>query len=195
MTSATSPVESQSAGMLSRLKVWFWGPIAPLVALDLWSKAAAFGFMESNYPGRTLVREHFIWEWEPLSLRFVTWHNTGTIWGLGREYNGALIAVRLVAVALITYFAWKLPLSARLRQLALGMILAGAIGNLYDNLTEEKGGVRDFLFFTGEWFGGWQFPAFNVADSCITVGAITLACLLWLGVEESPDFGAEHAEE
>ena len=61
-----------------------------------------------------------------------------------------------------------------------GLILAGAIGNLYDNLTQPHGGVRDFLKFylvvDGE---PWVFPAFNVADSCICVGAITLALLLW----------------
>jgi lipoprotein signal peptidase len=46
------------------------------------------------------------------------------------------------------------------------MIMAGAIGNLYDNFTEERGGVRDFLRFSGSFFGSrWEFPAFNVADS------------------------------
>ena len=39
--------------------------------------------------------------------------------------------------------------------------------------------VRDFLYFTGSWPWRWTFPAFNVADSCITVGAIVLFLLLW----------------
>ena len=106
-------------------------------------------------------------------------------------------------MALIVYFAFKLPATARRRQLVLGMILAGAIGNLYDNLTEANRGVRDFLFFTGdlEWLmlgdwmrdwvpATWTFPAFNVADSCICVGAFTLAFLLWRGIEEPPTPGS-----
>ena len=61
-------------------------------------------------------------------------------------------------------------------------IMAGAIGNLYDNFTQESHGVRDFLRFQGSFFGqSWEFPAFNVADSCICVGAITLAILMWRG--------------
>ena len=59
------------------------------------------------------------------------------------------------------------------------MLLAGAVGNLYDNLTVSvrgfEGGVRDFLHFS---FGSYEFPAFNVADSCITIGALCLIVLL-----------------
>jgi len=48
-------------------------------------------------------------------------------------------------------------------------ILAGAAGNLYDRLA--YGYVVDFL---DVYVGGWHWPAFNVADSCITVGALAL---------------------
>ena len=51
----------------------------------------------------------------------------------------------------------------------LGLILGGAIGNLWDRL--EWGQVVDFLDFHA---AGWHWPAFNVADSAITVGAGTL---------------------
>ena len=93
-----------------------------------------------------------------------------------------LIVLRCLALVLIAYFACRLAERARLHLLVLGMILAGAIGNLYDNLTQLDRGVRDFLLFSAR-IGGEQrsFPAFNVADSCICVGAFTLAFLLWRG--------------
>jgi len=77
------------------------------------------------------------------------------------------------------WFLTRTDRAARLQQLVLSLILAGALGNLYDNFTRADRSVRDFLHFSGTWFGGWDFPAFNVADSCITVGAITLFVLLW----------------
>lgn len=52
---------------------------------------------------------------------------------------------------------------------ALGLILGGAIGNLIDRLV--LGHVTDFLLF---YWGGWSFPAFNLADCAITLGAILL---------------------
>jgi lipoprotein signal peptidase len=162
-------------------KAWFWLPIAPLIVFDLWSKAAVFSFLATEYPRRgTYGREHVIWNGDALSLRLVSWRNTGTIWGLGQDWTNALIGLRCLALVLIVYFAWRLPRRARVHQLVLGMILAGAVGNLYDNFTQNGGGVRDFLLFKG-WLVFGTFPAFNVADSCICVGACTLALLLWRG--------------
>ncbi|MEM7204394.1 MAG: signal peptidase II [Planctomycetota bacterium] len=166
---------------LFRGKLWFWLPIAPLVALDLWSKSAVFAFLADRYGGSEMYWKHPVWSPDALvQFHLVAWRNTGTVWGLGQDFNKALIALRCVALGLIVFFAWRMPTRARLEQLVLGMILAGAIGNLYDNLTEREGGVRDFLLFSAV-FGGeeWRFPAFNVADSCICVGAFTLAFLLW----------------
>ena len=71
-------------------------------------------------------------------------------------------------------------------------IVAGAVGNLYDNLTEANQGVRDFLLFSIVIDGErWKWPAFNVADACICVGAITLALLLWRSDE--PPSGSDTA--
>ena len=54
-------------------------------------------------------------------------------------------------------------------RIALGFILGGAIGNLYDRVF--RGMVTDFVEI---YNGGWSFPAFNVADSAITIGAVFL---------------------
>jgi signal peptidase II len=162
-------------------KGWFWIPIAPLVALDLWSKAVVFTFLQERY-GHLLqqVREHRILE-QPFGFSLVEWRNTGTIWGLGQGLTLPLILLRFVALGFLVWFAARTPSARRLKLLVLGAITAGAIGNLHDNLTEADRAVRDFLLFYVTRGDGTRaiFPAFNVADSCITVGAIALLILLW----------------
>lgn len=154
----------------------FWLPILPLVALDLWSKHAAFAFLRDTYPNVApeFVR-HVVWE-GAVDFRLVHWHNRGTIWGLFQGYNFPLVVLRCVAVVLIVGYVWRLPRPSVGLQLVLGLILAGALGNLYDNFTEPGGGVRDFLFFTFFPGSSWRydFPAFNVADACISVGVFCL---------------------
>ncbi len=74
-----------------------------------------------------------------------------------------------VAVVVILALFWKQGKAASRIRWALALILAGAAGNLYDRLA--YGYVVDFLDF---YVGSWHWPAFNVADSCITVGAALL---------------------
>ncbi|HLU40515.1 MAG TPA: signal peptidase II [Planctomycetota bacterium] len=155
-------------------KAWFWLPIAPLVALDLWTKAAVFAFLDERYPGQGVAARHEIFD-GLVRLELVRWHNPGTIWGLFQGYNLPLVVLRCVAVVLIVGYVVRLQRASRGLLLVLGAILAGALGNLYDNFTEQGGGVRDFLYFT--FFpSGWNkdFPAFNVADACISLGVCYL---------------------
>lgn len=158
-------------------KAWFWAPVLPLVALDLWSKHAVFSFLASKYPG-VLHSEHPIWRGS-VNFSLVNWTNPGTIWGLGQGMTVPLIVMRCIALVALVWWAWSTAARERLRLLVIGLILAGAIGNLYDNLTRTDRAVRDFLRFTGTWPVPWDFPAFNVADSCITVGAIGLLVTLF----------------
>ncbi|WP_326533263.1 signal peptidase II [Pseudorhodoferax sp.] len=76
-----------------------------------------------------------------------------------------------IGVGAAVFIVWLLRAHAgqRLFSLALAMILGGAIGNVVDRL--QHGYVVDFLDF--HW-AGWHFPAFNIADSGITVGAALL---------------------
>jgi lipoprotein signal peptidase len=178
---STDVVRDESHSLFAG-KLFFWVPILPLVLLDLWSKYCVFSFLEAEYPDITFARRgHDVWG-GPISFKLVQWYNTGTVWGLGQSLPMGLRILRCVAVVVILAFVWRTSRRARLALLALGVILAGALGNLYDNFTvvvteapRFNGGVRDFLHFT---FWGWEFPAFNVADSCITVGAIALG--VWL---------------
>ena len=162
-----------------RGKWWFWLPWPVLVALDLWSKEVVFGFLTRRYPGvPEPLRRHLVFDG---SLRFdlVSWGNTGTIWGLFQDGTVVLMVVRCLAVVGLFWFLRSTPRAARLQQFVLSLVLAGAIGNLYDNFVRADRSVRDFLRFSGTWPRAWEFPAFNVADSCITVGAIGLFLLLW----------------
>jgi signal peptidase II len=73
----------------------------------------------------------------------------------------------VIAVAACGAMTWLLRRGGRALFCAgLALIIGGALGNLYDRLT--LGHVVDFLLVH---YGGWYFPAFNVADSAITVGA------------------------
>jgi signal peptidase II len=168
-------------------KLWFWLPIVPLVVLDLWSKAAVFGFLDDRYPGAGTRARHLVWD-GLVRFELVRWNNTGTIWGLLQGYNFPLVVIRCVAVAAIVIYVLRQERPRRLLLLVLGAIMAGALGNLYDNFTEPGGGVRDFLYFTffprSDWSYG--FPAFNVADACISVGVISLAVSILFDDRRSP---------
>mgnify|MGYP005850412613 CR=1 FL=1 len=116
----------------------------------------------------------------PGLFQIVHTQNRGIVFGFLSDSDGLLRPVIVVAVAAVVltlafvYF-WRLPqelpAGQKYTRTALALILGGAGGNLYDRLV--KGGVTDFLDFH---FGGYHWPAFNVADSAITAGA----CLLLL---------------
>jgi signal peptidase II len=80
------------------------------------------------------------------------------------------IAVAIgVSIMLLVWLA-RLPREKWLEALGLSLILGGALGNLYDRVVH--GHVVDFILV--HWQDSWYFPAFNIADSAITVGAVLL---------------------
>lgn len=82
--------------------------------------------------------------------------------------NMVFAVVSLLAVLAITYWSTRSSTASDWCLCAsLGLILAGTLGNLYDRLVFD--GVRDFLYF--HWF---EFPVFNIADSCLVCGAFLL---------------------
>ncbi len=98
-------------------------------------------------------------------------HNTGAAFGLFQGQSFALTIVASVGIGVILFYAFLLHrhfpfLNNMLGKSALGLVLGGTIGNLIDRLC--FGGVTDFIDF-----GFW--PAFNIADSAITVGVILFA--------------------
>jgi signal peptidase II len=171
---AATPQRSLFAG-----KLWFWLPWPPLVVLDLWSKQVSFAFLAEQMPAQPeAARSYTVFAYELLRFDLVAWRNPGTIWGLFQNGTVALMVLRCCAVLGMLWFVASTPRQNRLNLGILGLIFAGAIGNLYDNFTEVGRAVRDFARFSGQWPVVWDFPAFNVADSCITVGAFGLILLM-----------------
>lgn len=88
--------------------------------------------------------------------------------------SAALLVLSLAAVGLVTVLLWRCPAGARRLRTGLALMWGGAAGNLYDRLWH--GEVTDFLEL---YWGRFHWPAFNVADSAITVGAVLVIWDLW----------------
>ena len=100
-------------------------------------------------------------------------HNFGAAFSFlnnegGWQRWGFSIFAALVSLVILVWIT-RLSTQQKLEGLALALILGGALGNLYDRLT--LGYVVDFLDF--HW-SGRHFPAFNIADSAISVGAVLI---------------------
>lgn len=101
--------------------------------------------------------------------------NTGVAFGIFSSISSPAKSVLLsvftafAAVIVVTYSV-RSPARNRLLQVALGLILGGALGNLYDRLA--YGYVVDFLEF---YAGSYHWPSFNIADSAISTGVALLA--------------------
>jgi signal peptidase II len=99
-------------------------------------------------------------------LSLVNVKNTGAAFGiLSNLNNNIFIIVSLIAIFFICLYMVKTTKSFEL--ISLSLILGGAVGNLIDRV--KIGKVIDFIdFFVGQW----HWPAFNVADSALTIGII-----------------------
>jgi signal peptidase II len=104
-------------------------------------------------------------------LRLTHIRNTGAAFGMLQGLGGVLALAALVGV--IAFAAVVVRQPPPMTSLGAALVAAGASGNLLDRLFRD-GGVVDFVDFR-------FWPAFNVADSAITVGAILL---LWAGMRE-----------
>jgi signal peptidase II len=99
-------------------------------------------------------------------MAFGVMNRPGTDWG-----SYALIAASLVAIALLLVWFGKAKNEGYRVVIGLSLVLGGAVGNLIDRL--RSGEVVDFLdFYLGPL--NWHWPAFNVADSALTVGTLWL---------------------
>jgi len=151
-----------------------------LVALDLWSKHVLFGWLDSSPQPEELVRDRHNHARYPIAgewLALMASENPGAAFGRFGEWPRTLVFGRIGAVLFLLVALWRAKRSHPLLLTGIVLVLAGAMGNLYDNLFREAppgrpfGLVRDFIdVYFSAW--DWHFPTFNVADSCITVGAI-----------------------
>ncbi|MBL0058624.1 MAG: signal peptidase II [Elusimicrobia bacterium] len=91
--------------------------------------------------------------------------NTGAAFGLFPQSNGVFVGLTLAILGLLLKMHRELAAQGILARLGLALVWGGALGNLGDRL--RRGAVTDFL---DVYWKGWHWPAFNVADSAITVG-------------------------
>jgi len=100
-------------------------------------------------------------------------HNTGAAFSFLANASGwqnwFFSGVALVVSGLILWWLFSQPRGRIVVPLGLTLVLGGAIGNLVDRL--QQGYVVDFVLL---YYDRWSFPAFNVADSAITVGVILM---------------------
>ena len=139
-----------------------WLSLALLLALlDQLTKVLILGAFEHGHT--TAVTSYF---------NLVRVHNSGAAFSFLASASGwqrwFFTAIGVAATVFIVYLLRAHP-GQKLFCFALACILGGAVGNVIDRLLH--GYVVDFLDF--HW-GGWHFPAFNLADSAITLGAICI---------------------
>jgi signal peptidase II len=141
---------------------WHWFVLA--AALVVADQATKWAVLSNFALGERLQLTGF--------LNLVLVYNKGAAFSMFADAPGwqtpLLIAFALTAAAIVGYLIVRNP-HKRLLCLGLALILSGAIGNVVDRL--RFGHVVDFLDFHA---AGWHWPAFNVADSAITVGAVLL---------------------
>ncbi len=107
-------------------------------------------------------------------LRLTHVRNTGSAFGLFQDQTFLLTIIAFIGIATLLFFVLfmhrRFPFLATMpAKLTLGLILGGTVGNLIDRL--RYGFVTDFIA-VGRW------PAFNIADSAVVIGAILIVYLL-----------------
>jgi len=149
---------------LSPSGAWFWLLLAVLlIALDQATKVLASAALDYGSPVEVLP--------------FLNWtllHNKGAAFSFLSDAGGwqrwffALVSVGVSIVLIV----WLFRLGRReiLQKLALALILSGALGNLWDRLL--LGYVVDFIQV--HYDHRYYFPAFNIADAAITLGAVLM---------------------
>jgi signal peptidase II len=152
---------------------WLWLALAVIV-LDQGSK---------------LLAEHLLTAHEPVavlpSLNLYLTYNTGAAFSFLRDAGGWqrwLFATLSIGVSVfIVFWLRRIPGEQKWFACALALVLGGAVGNLIDRLSRAGGGVVDFVDI---YYGTWHWPAFNVADSAISIGAVMLA---WSAIRGTKD--------
>ena len=147
-----------------------------LIVMDQYTKLMVSLHIPLNYSVK--VVEGF--------FNFTHIRNSGVAFGLfasqQSEYKALMfIAISTIAIIAILVIFHQTPKEKKMVQTGLILIFSGAIGNLIDRILH--GEVIDFVDF---FINRSHFPAFNIADSCITVGVIMMVIDLFFG-EAGPD--------
>lgn len=141
---------------------WLWLALL-IIVLDYWTK--------TYFTQRLMLGESI--EVIPTLFNWTMAHNYGAAFSFLHDAGGwqrwFFAGIAITVSFGLSWWLVKLPANARWLACALALVLGGAIGNLYDRMVH--GYVVDFIHV---YYGTWHFPAFNIADCGITVGAIML---------------------
>jgi signal peptidase II len=139
-----------------------------IVALDQITKAVVLERLPLGVPVTVIDG------WLALTLVLNPGLAFGLLGSVPPGWRWVVAALSLVALAVLARVALRvLPAGGWTSRLAIGLIFGGAVGNLVDRA--RFGAVVDFV---DVYWRGWHWPAFNVADSAITVGVALLALRL-----------------
>ena len=162
-------------------KLFVFLAITPVViVLDLVTKSWALTALGA---GRQI---EILFGYVPLTLAF----NRGAAFGLsiGDDPRWFFIAVTLLALVLLVLLLKRAEAGDWLRIVSVSLVIAGALGNLYDRVRWDRG-VVDFIGPVD--LGVMLWPIFNIADMAISCGAVLLAVSFWS--EERRDKALERA--
>jgi len=142
----------------------------PLYALDQWTKHLVLRFVSSDEP-RVVISNFF---------HLVNVTNTGAAFGSFRNNNTFFVAISSLAFfVVLALLVWRRSRDVW-RDVSLALLLAGILGNFTDRLL--YGHVIDFLLFDLHVRFAHPWPAFNVADSCISIAVVMfVARSFWQG--------------
>ncbi len=156
MWTVTASGDSLPNGMLA---LRWYALAVVVVVLDQYTKHLASTALVYGRPVE-------VFPWFNLTLH----HNTGAAFSFLSDAGGwqryFFSGIAIVISTVLGVWLYRMPREQRMLAFSLGLILGGAIGNLWDRLAQ--GYVVDFI---SVHYGGYYFPAFNLADSAITVGA------------------------
>lgn len=142
---------------------WLWLTLA-IVIVDQGTKELAERLLGFHDPVAVLP-----------SLNLFLTYNTGAAFSFLRDAGGwqrwLFAALSSGVSVFIALWLWRIPRSQRWLACALALVLGGALGNLIDRVLRPGGGVVDFI---DVYYATWHWPAFNVADSAICIGAVML---------------------
>ncbi|UCB42107.1 MAG: signal peptidase II [Dehalococcoidales bacterium] len=158
----------------SPLARWWWGGLALSFLLVVTADQLTKNLLVRSYDEGGVI-------WQLGFFRLIHVQNTGAAFGIFPGHSFALKIAAMVGIVVLLVMGFlvyrRIPaLVSRLNIIAFGLILGGIVGNLIDRLRWDY--VTDFIDF-GVW------PAFNIADSAVTVGVVIIAySLLRLTITE-----------
>lgn len=141
--------------------IYLWVSAIVLI-LDQWTKSIASNQLDLYVP-------HKVTDFFNLTLM----HNKGVAFSILANHSGwqryFIAIVATLIVIWLLYWLWQNARSLKLQNVALVLVIGGALGNIWDRVL--LGHVVDFIELH---YRGYYWPAFNVADSAITLGALLL---------------------